>query len=214
MKIIILMPMATKQIHRDTMNSVLALMSAKYNGRKFEWVFKQVTESMVYDARNQLFDWALQEGFDYVLWIDSDIVFEPEDFVKLLNARADFASGLYFGKAKPHQPIAYINQKRRTPFHYASAEPIKDFNRSQSVDAVGFGFVLLSKKCCEQIRKKFPRPFEPMRQMGEDLSFCWRWRHLNKGNKIQLVADTNLGHMGDYIYTKMNALPTSVRSSE
>ena len=32
--------------------------------------------------------------YDYTMWIDSDMVFEPEDFKRLLDARKDIVSGL------------------------------------------------------------------------------------------------------------------------
>ena len=33
--------------------------------------------------------------YDYIMWIDSDVVFTPEHFFKLLEAKKDIASGLY-----------------------------------------------------------------------------------------------------------------------
>jgi len=37
-----------------------------------------------------------QLDYDYMLWIDSDIIFTVEQFDKLLSHQADIVSGLYF----------------------------------------------------------------------------------------------------------------------
>ena len=33
--------------------------------------------------------------YDYIMWIDSDQVFRPHDFVKLINWNKDIVSGMY-----------------------------------------------------------------------------------------------------------------------
>ncbi|OGS36563.1 MAG: hypothetical protein A2293_10680 [Elusimicrobia bacterium RIFOXYB2_FULL_49_7] len=36
-----------------------------------------------------------QVEYDYLLWIDSDIIFRPAQIIKLVNHNADIVSGLY-----------------------------------------------------------------------------------------------------------------------
>jgi hypothetical protein len=50
--------------------------------------------------------WSGKLDYDYMLWIDSDIIFKPEDFIKLLQMEVDIASGLYLmtnGTREPNQ---------------------------------------------------------------------------------------------------------------
>ena len=53
--------------------------------------------SLIYKSRNDLADMAIQAGADYVLWLDSDMVFEPDTLERMLKKmlndpeNADFA---------------------------------------------------------------------------------------------------------------------------
>ena len=42
--------------------------------------------------------WQDKKDYDYIMWIDSDQVFEPNDFFKLLEHDKDIVSGLYLRK--------------------------------------------------------------------------------------------------------------------
>ena len=42
--------------------------------------------------------WQGKKEYDYIMWIDSDIVFKPEHFFKLLEHDKDIVSGLYLKK--------------------------------------------------------------------------------------------------------------------
>ena len=42
--------------------------------------------------------WQGKKDYDYIMWIDSDQVFEPNDFFKLLEHDKDIVSGLYLRK--------------------------------------------------------------------------------------------------------------------
>ena len=42
--------------------------------------------------------WQGNKDYDYIMWIDSDQVFEPSDFFKLLEHDKDIVSGLYLRK--------------------------------------------------------------------------------------------------------------------
>ncbi len=44
--------------------------------------------------------WQGKKDYDYIMWIDSDQVFEPNDFFKLLEHDKDIVSGLYLRKPK------------------------------------------------------------------------------------------------------------------
>ncbi len=73
---------------------------------------KFLKASLVYDARNQITKYALDKGgFDYVLWLDSDMTFGPDLMEKLLadmepedGERRQAVSGLCFGRRPPFKP--------------------------------------------------------------------------------------------------------------
>jgi hypothetical protein len=63
-------------------------------------------DPIIYNARNRCLKGEVEKGkkqmpfdgkidYDYTMWIDSDILFEPEDFQRLLSNQKDIVSGLY-----------------------------------------------------------------------------------------------------------------------
>ena len=53
-----------------------------------------VIDSLIYSARNEICRQALKDNYDYVLWLDSDMVFPPETIAKLLADGKNIVTGL------------------------------------------------------------------------------------------------------------------------
>ena len=71
-----------------------------------QFAISQKYDPVVYYARNRCLGGDLLKGenqlpfqgqtdYDYMMWIDSDIIFKPEHFFKLLQHDEDVVSGLY-----------------------------------------------------------------------------------------------------------------------
>ena len=61
-------------------------------------------------ARNVLAQRAIEGGYDRILWIDSDMTFEPDMMERLsddLEAGWDMVTGLYFKRTFPLEPVIY-----------------------------------------------------------------------------------------------------------
>lgn len=158
--------------------------------------------SLVYDSRNCIVNQALDNNADYVMFIDDDIVFKYDDIDKLIAHSKDIVSGLYFGRREGrNEPIAY---KRVYPYNIfrkrAKTDIIDDVDTFQEVQGVGMGFCLIKTDVFRKILKHYPTPFEPMKCMGEDLSFCYRARRL--GYKVYVDPSILLGHCGMKVYGK------------
>ena len=67
-----------------------------------------VSNSLVYQARNMLAAEAIDDECEYVLWLDSDMVFTA-DLMQCLHAHMlqgyDFMSALYFKRVLPTEPV-------------------------------------------------------------------------------------------------------------
>ena len=66
--------------------------------------------SLVYESRNEIAKKAIQSGADYVLWFDSDMIFNPdtmERLMKHMKEGKDFVSGLYFRRVSPFTPVLF-----------------------------------------------------------------------------------------------------------
>lgn len=65
----------------------------------------------VAEARNIVANKAVTEGFEWLLFLDHDVVLPPDAFVKIneyiLDGTIPVVSGLYFAKAHPPSPLIY-----------------------------------------------------------------------------------------------------------
>ena len=91
-------------VHTDFMRSALSLQHRD----ETQFYFSQA--SLVYDGRNKLAEAAISGKFDRVLWLDSDMRFEPELAEQLhadLDEGREFVSALYFSRKPPITPVIY-----------------------------------------------------------------------------------------------------------
>lgn len=146
--------------------------------------------SLIYEARNKLAKQAIEMGADYTMWFDSDMIFEPDTMIRLLELNKPFVSGAYFRRCPPYHLVAFdkcdTERKEWTD--------LKLPEKATSCGGVGFGCVLLSTQVLFDVAAKFGTWFEPMNNFGEDLSFCWRARQC--GYEIILEPSIKCGHIG------------------
>ena len=65
--------------------------------------------SLIYTSRDNLCKKAINMGADYVFWLDSDMVFNP-DVLELLfkdMEKDTIVTGLYFRRAYPFSPVLF-----------------------------------------------------------------------------------------------------------
>jgi len=165
---------------------------------------KFLKASLVYDARNQITKYALDKGgFDYVLWLDSDMTFGPDLMEKLLadmepedGPKRQAVSGLCFGRRPPFKPCIYksLDVQQQGQMIYPKAEVYLDYPRDQlfEVAACGFACVMMRMDVLEAMGI-YGVPFFPVGGLGEDLTFCWRAQKLD----IKFHCDSRLkiGHI-------------------
>lgn len=190
MKTLIAIPCMDK-IDALFMSSVLRLRLVE------ETEFTLAINSLIYDSRNRLAGKAMTEGFDRVLWLDSDMIF-PADLLERLTARIDsgceFVSGLYFSRKVPVEPVIYSdvgfgenNQPARTPY--------RDYPRDSifEVAGAGFGCCMTTTDLLRRAAREDGYPFSPRLGFGEDLSFCLRVAELG----VPMFCDSSVkcGHL-------------------
>ena len=162
-----------------------------------------VIGSLIYNSRNDLAKQAMKFECDYILWLDSDMVFPPETLKHLLKrldeTGADLISGLYFRRVAPFTPVAFseleIKEDIATWRDYTG-----ELSGVHDIAGVGFGCVLMKTDMLLDMAATFGDFFGPIGKLGEDLSFCWRARQL--GYKLMLDTDLKLGHVGHAVFTQ------------
>lgn len=161
--------------------------------------------SLVYTSRNELGKLAIANDVDYVLWLDSDMVFDPDlmerMYKKLRDNDLDILTGLYFRRVAPYSPVLFSglnytdNKAVWTEFGDLPEDALIE------VGGCGFGCVLMSTEVLMSVQAKYNTMFQPLQGLGEDLAFCWRARQC--GYKI--MCDTSLvcGHVGQAVVNDM-----------
>lgn len=178
-------------------NSVLAgylrsllATTRELDSRGISWAFSQEYSSHVADAREMTLNGDNQNDpsesrpfkgevtYDKILWIDSDIIFTPEDVIKAYESDYDVVTGAY--TLASSEVVAY-----RKLFGPAfTMQEIKDMKEPEKIFGAGMGFFCMKSGIFEKLSRpwfqsvpastvfkgkeyKFPI-------MGEDLSLCKR----------------------------------------
>ena len=159
--------------------------------------------SLIYTSRNKLAQKAIEIEADYVLWLDSDMVFPPDLLERMMDRLKkddiDILTGLYFRRVHPYTPVLFDklemvgNVCNWSEFNELPEEPFE-------VGGCGFGCVLMDAGVFLDVQSRFGNMFAPIANTGEDLAFCWRAREC--GYKIICDPDIVPGHFGHIIVNK------------
>jgi len=164
--------------------------------------------SHVADAREITLSGTLQNSFtetrpfqgqityDKILWIDSDITWNPEDVLKLYKSDKDIISGAYLlanGEVMAH------SKKLSAPYRY---DEVINMTEPVEVESAGFGFICFKSGIFEKMPRPWFQSFPVTTQVdgkdytfnmiGEDMSLCYRAKEL--GFEIWLDPTVRLTH--------------------
>ena len=158
--------------------------------------------SLIYTSRNNLASIAVQKEMDYVLWLDSDMIF-PSDILKRLienRDKADIITGVYYRRVKPFKPVLF--SKLNIDENGCEWEGYDDYPTDDlfDIEGCGFGCVLTPTSVFLNVMAKYGDMFAPIGGVGEDLSFCWRARQC--GYTIKADPSIQCGHVGHYVIDK------------
>jgi hypothetical protein len=176
-------------------------------------------------TRSEMATAVLDEGFDEVMWIDSDIVFEADDVARLRSHELPIAAGVYAKRGTGGLALhleADCHELR-----------VGEGGGLTTIRYVGFGFVLIRRQVFADVATTFALPscntkfgspvtpyFLPMViedaqaaggywYLGEDYAFCERARRA--GHAVVVDSTIRLGHVGSYVYGFEDAAQTIPR---
>lgn len=158
--------------------------------------------SLIHASRDKFALTAIEQGCEYVLFVDSDMIFNRDALVRLFEHQDDIVSGLYFQRRNNHDPVIYTKVKPKTWYRkHPEMDVITQIDDPYiEVEACGMGFCLIKTEVFEKVFKRFGKMFEPFGGMGEDISFLFRARKC--GYKVRCDTTVELGHIGTYVYTR------------
>lgn len=169
--------------------------------------------SLISAARNKIASQFLTSAHTDLVFIDSDIGWKPPDLVRLLSHQVPVVAAMYRNKSS-------------NPEWAADFDVPTDKTALFEARSVGAGFLRIRRNCIEALAKAHPELrytasdkttryalFDPFVGVGEDYSFCRRWREL--GGKIMIDPTIQLRHWGLTAFVgALEAPPPAQRSTK
>ena len=168
----------------------------------------EIGNSLIADARNRLVSKFLATDARDLVFIDADLAWKAEDFVRLMSRPHPFVAGVY-------------QRKSRTKIDFTvkfGPTIAMDEHRLMEVERVGTGFMRLRRDCIEKMVAAYPQlklrnpsaPDDPNlyalfdttvvdgQFIGEDFTFCDRWRAI--GGRVMIDPAIDFAHHGSAAY--------------
>jgi hypothetical protein len=176
-------------------------------------------------ARSQMASDALADGFDELMWIDSDVVFDVDDVRRLRDSDVPVVCGIY--PKKNARALSCHLLPGTTTVHFGNRGGLLEIRYAAT------GFLLTRREVYDGIARheqlpvcnqRFSTPVVPYFlpllvpdeagtwYLGEDFAFCERARR----SGFSILADTRikLGHVGAYRYYWEDAGATRERYAD
>lgn len=145
-------------------------------------------------GRNGVVKVALEEGSEWVLFLDDDHAFPPDILHRLLAHDRPIVGALYLQRQTPFGPIAYDRKDENGDYHQVDLRTIDPDGGLLEVAACGTGGMLIRSEVFHAILEASPG--EPVFEHGrasEDMIFCDKAREL--GFPIYIDPSARMGHL-------------------
>lgn len=227
MKVLIATPAYGGQVTTAYFQSIIGFMShASVRGMSVD-IMTLTNESLITRGRNEIVATFLAGDWTDLLWIDADVVFDPEHAFRLLESPHPVCVTAYPMKGLDWERVAVTEGDTEAHKQAAlqvvtnvlegAAEPVDGF--VEVLDA-GTGFMRIKRQVLQTLVAAHPETayetenadprsrqrwaifdciIHEGRYLSEDYTFCRRWQAL--GGKVMAdIASRNLGHQGSYIF--------------
>lgn len=185
---------------RDTLHSAHALSLAemvKFNTMNDidTHVFMDAS-TILLTQRERLATQAVELGADYMLWIDSDIVFPSTTAARLLAHKEPVVAANYVRRQRPAKGVAY-----ETIGDWENPLPFEVYDDLVEVEGIGMGCMLIKTSIFEEMSKPwFDFQWSPASNdfLGEDMYLCQKLAAAGYPIKVDTALSQELRHLGTY----------------
>ena len=156
------------------------------------------SSTILLNQRERLLEQAKKVNSDYVLWIDSDMMFPSTTAVRLLEHNKDIVACNYTKRTKPLKTVAYTNLN-----DWNSWLPMVTQDELVKVEGVGMGCMLMKLDIFEKIQKpyfEFRYKEDTQDYFGEDFILLGKLREQGYDVYIDTVLSMDIKHLGIYAF--------------
>jgi len=215
MSILIGLPCYGGVVSDKTTNALFKLGKQFVRNNIDHGILTLANESLISRGRSRIANFFINNTeFEYLFFLDSDVGFEADDVLKLLNHNKEMVCGAY--------PMKTIPLK----WNFTLTQPPQREGDLVAIDKIGIGFSLIHRDVFIRIAKQYPdlkytptnestthnpteqeydnsyHYFHEMRQgdiyLPEDLSFFTRARSV--GMQAWMDTSINLCHVGSHVF--------------
>ena len=215
MSILIGLPCYGGVVSDKTTNALFKLGKQFVRNNIDHGILTLANESLISRGRSRIANFFINNtNFEYLFFLDSDVGFEADDVLKLLNYNKEMVCGAYPMKTVPLK------------WNFTITEPKQREGDLVAIDKIGIGFSLIHRNVFIRIAKQYPELkyiptnestthnpteqeydnsyhyFHEMRQgdiyLPEDLSFFTRARSI--GMQAWMDTSINLCHVGSHVF--------------
>ena len=215
MSILIGLPCYGGVVSDKTTNALFKLGKQFVRNNIDHGILTLANESLISRGRSRIANFFINNTqFEYLFFLDSDVGFEADDVLKLLNYNKEMVCGAYPMKAIPLK------------WNFTLTQPQQREGDLVAIDKIGIGFSLIHRNVFIRIAKQYPELkyiptnestthnpteaeydnsyhyFHEMRQgdiyLPEDLSFFTRARTV--GMQAWMDTSINLCHVGSHVF--------------
>jgi len=166
-------------------------------------------DSLVQRARNDLIKIAVEQDYDYLFFIDSDMVWEPQWVDELINTPVDVISGT--ARKKTDNELSFAIKIKKD---FENAKRLPTNPDVMEVTGTGMAFTKITKKAFTDVWNLSPKYKNGEREgrmvfdigidndgelYSEDTSFCNKWKSL--GGTTWVNISMTCGHIGSKVFT-------------
>lgn len=155
--------------------------------------------------RNELVKLALENSMDYILWLDTDMLYPVNIVEKLLGSDKDIIGVLYYKRAEPYTPIGSYKSKKKE-FSYNPLDPTTlPVDSVIEVDGLGFGGMMVKTSVYDKMGEdkwckygdQYHIPVEGGNHLTHDFEFCRKAQE--HGIHIYLHTGIKPGHLTEMV---------------
>jgi hypothetical protein len=160
---------------------------------------------VVYDAstvlltqRARLAAEAQTIGAEYMLWLDSDMVFPPTTALRLLAHNEPVVACNYIRRQLPAKGVAY-----ESIGDWENPLPFEPQDELVPVEGIGMGCMLVKTSILQEIPKpwfEFHWTEESNDHLGEDMDFCMKMAEAGYTVKVDTNLSMEMRHLGTWAF--------------
>jgi hypothetical protein len=193
-RILLAIPTA-KYVEVDTFKSMWDLRVPNNCELEFQYFFGYNIQQI----RNLQASWMLNNAYDYVLHVDSDMKFPAHTLEQLLSIQTDrigITSGIYIQR-HDHDKVCevYVSDSHTGGHKHLPAHALTP-HRVLEVEAVGFGCCLVHRKVYEQVQNpwfEYKNDLDFRNVISEDVDFCMKAKQA--GFQTAVHTGLHYGHI-------------------